>query len=95
MLINNAGIIQVGPLEHMSVEDFENALATHFWGPLYTMLAALPHMRQSASARIVNISSIGGKIAVPHLLPYCASKFALDRPLGGPAMRSWPSTAFA
>jgi NAD(P)-dependent dehydrogenase (short-subunit alcohol dehydrogenase family) len=77
VLINDAGIIQVGPLEHMTVEDFENALATHFWGPLYTTLAALPHLRQSPIARIVNISSIGGKIAVPHLLPYCASKFAL------------------
>lgn len=77
VLINDAGIIQVGPLDHMEVEDFENAMATHFWGPLYTILAALPHLRQSAAARIVNISSIGGKLAVPHLLPYSASKFAL------------------
>ena len=52
-------------------------MATHFWGPIYTIRAALPHLRQSAAARIVNISSIGGKIAVPHLLPYSASKFAL------------------
>lgn len=77
VLINDAGIIQVGPVEHMTIEDFENALATHFWGPLHTILAALPHLRQSRLARIVNISSIGGKIAVPHLLPYSASKFAL------------------
>jgi NAD(P)-dependent dehydrogenase (short-subunit alcohol dehydrogenase family) len=77
VLINDAGIIQVGPLDHMQLEDFENAMATHFWGPLYTILAALPHLRQSTAARIVNISSIGGKIAVPHLLPYSASKFAL------------------
>jgi NAD(P)-dependent dehydrogenase (short-subunit alcohol dehydrogenase family) len=77
VLINDAGIIQVGPVEHMTVEDFQNALATHFWGPLYAMLAARPHLRQSPTARIVNISSIGGKIAVPHLLPYSASKFAL------------------
>lgn len=77
VLINDAGIIQVGPIEHMSVEDFEDALATHFWGPLFTILAALPHMRRSGARRIVNISSIGGKIAVPHLVPYSASKFAL------------------
>ena len=77
VLINDAGIIQVGPYEHMTVEDFENAMATHFWGPLYAMLAAIPHLRRSRVARIVNISSIGGKIAVPHLLPYSASKFAL------------------
>lgn len=77
VLINDAGIIQVGPLEHMTVADFEEAMATHFWGPLFTILAALPHMRRAGARRIVNISSIGGKIAVPHLLPYSASKFAL------------------
>lgn len=77
VLINDAGVIQVGPVAHMAVEDFEDALATHFWGPLFTILAALPHMRQSGARRIVNISSIGGKIAVPHLVPYSASKFAL------------------
>lgn len=77
VLINNAGVIQVGPAEHMTVGDFEDAMATHFWGPLYTTLAALPHMRQQGARRIVNISSIGGKLAVPHLLPYSASKFAL------------------
>ncbi|HVM49314.1 MAG TPA: SDR family oxidoreductase [Candidatus Acidoferrum sp.] len=77
VLINNAGIIQVGPLEHMTVKDFEDALAIHFWGPLYCILAALPHMRRAGGGHIVNISSVGGKIAVPHLLPYCASKFAL------------------
>ncbi|EEF57439.1 SDR family NAD(P)-dependent oxidoreductase [Pedosphaera parvula] len=77
VLINNAGIIQVGPLEHMTVEDFQNAMAIHFYGPLYTTLAVLPHMQRARRGRIVNISSIGGKIAFPHLLPYTASKFAL------------------
>jgi NAD(P)-dependent dehydrogenase (short-subunit alcohol dehydrogenase family) len=77
VLVNNAGIIQVGPIEHMTLEDFEEAMAVHFWGPLYTTLAALPSMREKGAKRIVNISSIGGKIAVPHLLPYTASKFAL------------------
>src|SRR4051794_7333614 len=77
VLINNAGIIQVGPLEHMDHEDFENAMATHFWGPLHLILEIAPVMRHRRFGRIVNISSIGGKIAVPHLAPYCASKFAL------------------
>jgi NAD(P)-dependent dehydrogenase (short-subunit alcohol dehydrogenase family) len=76
-LINNAGVIMVGPVDHMTVSDFEEAMATHFWGPLHTMLAAIPHMRDAGGGRIVNISSIGGKIGVPHLAPYCASKFAL------------------
>jgi short-subunit dehydrogenase len=77
VLINNAGIIQVGPMDEMSLEDFEDAMAVHFFGPLYFTLAALPHMKAGGGGRIVNISSIGGKIAVPHLLPYTASKFAL------------------
>src|SRR5438067_5832771 len=77
VLVNNAGVIQVGPVEHMSVKDFEDAMAVHMWGPLYTMLAAVPTMRRQGGGRIVNIASIGGKIAVPHLLPYAASKFAL------------------
>jgi NAD(P)-dependent dehydrogenase (short-subunit alcohol dehydrogenase family) len=77
VLVNNAGIISVGPIEHMQVTDFEEAMAVHFWGPLYTTLAAIPIMRHAGGGRIVNISSIGGKIGVPHLVPYCASKFAL------------------
>src|SRR5262249_39625977 len=77
VLINNAGIIQVGPLDHMTAADFEEAMAVHFWGPLHTTLAAIPIMRRQGGGRIVNVSSIGGKIGVPHLAPYCASKFAL------------------
>ena len=77
VLINNAGIIQVGPLDHMKLSDYEDAIKTHFWGPLFLVLAALPHMRRQGGGRIVNISSIGGRISVPHLVPYSASKFAL------------------
>lgn len=77
VLINNAGVIQVGPFDDMTLEDFEQAMASHLWGPLYTIIAALPYMRKQRGGRIVNISSIGGKIAVPHLLPYSTSKFAL------------------
>ncbi|MDQ5826597.1 MAG: SDR family oxidoreductase [Chloroflexota bacterium] len=77
VLINNAGIIQVGPVEHMQLEDFEDAMKVHMWGPLYAMQAVIPHMKREGGGRIVNISSIGGKVAVPHLLPYVTSKFAL------------------
>lgn len=77
VLVNCAGVIQVGPLEHMQVEDFQDALATHLLGPLHATLAVLPDMRRCGAGRIVNVSSIGGKVAIPHLLPYCASKFAL------------------
>ena len=77
VLVNNAGIIQVGPVDHMKLSDFEDAMNTHFWGPLYMTMAALPHMRREGEGRIVNISSIGGRIGLPHLVPYSASKFAL------------------
>lgn len=76
-LINNAGIIQVGPMKHMTIEDYERAMATHFWAPLRLSLAVLPKMLERGNGRIVNVASIGGKIAVPHMLPYTASKFAL------------------
>lgn len=77
ILVNNAGVIQVGPLQVMTRQDFEEAMKIHFWGPLNTILAVLPSMRRRRQGRIVNISSIGGKISVPHLVPYSASKFAL------------------
>ena len=77
VLVNNAGIVQVGPLDTMTVEDFRRSLKTHFWGPLNTILTVLPQMRMRKTGRIVNISSVGGKVSVPHLLPYSASKFAL------------------
>ena len=77
VLINNAGVIQAGPLEHMEIADFEDSMAVHLWGPLYTMYAAAPHMKRQGGGRIVNIASIGGLVAVPHLLPYCTSKHAL------------------
>ncbi len=77
VLINNAGVIQVGPIEVMTPEDFEQAMQAHFWGPLNTIMAVLPSMREKKAGRIVNISSIGGKVSVPHLVPYSASKFAL------------------
>jgi short-subunit dehydrogenase len=77
VLINNAGTIQVGPPEHMNNDDFSEALAVHFWGPLYLMREVIPHMKRQRHGRIVNIVSIGGKVAIPHLLPYTASKFAL------------------
>jgi len=77
VVINNAGVIKVGPLEHMDDRDFDEAMAVHFWGPLHTMRAAVTVMRQQGEGRLVNVSSIGGKLGVPHLTPYCASKFAL------------------
>ena len=77
VLVNNAGVIQATPLEHAQLEDFADSLRTHLWGPLHLTREVLPHMRRQGSGRVVNIASIGGRIAVPHLAPYCVGKFAL------------------
>ena len=77
LLINNASIIQVGPLEATTLQDFQRALAVNFWGTVHATLGVLPHMRRQGDGRIVNIASIGGKVAVPHLLPYDCAKFAV------------------
>jgi NAD(P)-dependent dehydrogenase (short-subunit alcohol dehydrogenase family) len=83
VLVNNAGIIDVGPIESQTLEIFERTMQVNFFAALYTTWAALPHLRKQTPlagtqrASIVNIASIGGKIAVPHMLPYSAAKFAL------------------
>lgn len=77
LLINNAGTIQVGPMDEMTPADYDEALRVHFWGPFYTTMGVLPDMRRRRAGRIVNIASVGGKISLAHLLPYSTSKFAL------------------
>jgi NAD(P)-dependent dehydrogenase (short-subunit alcohol dehydrogenase family) len=77
VLVNNAGVITVGPLATMTRDDFEEALRTNFWGAVHTTLAVLPEMRRRRAGRIVNVTSIGGKLGLPHLVPYSASKFAM------------------
>ena len=69
VLINVAGVIEVGPLDSMTLADFHRSMDTHCWGALHTVLAVLPGMRQRGWGRIVNIASLGGKRAVPHRSP--------------------------
>ena len=76
VLVNNAGIITVGPVEQHALSSFQDAMDTNFYGMLHCTLAVLPQMLERSAGTIVNICSIGGKVAVPHLLPYTASKFA-------------------
>jgi short-subunit dehydrogenase len=76
LLINNAGIIQVGPQQSMTIEDFEGAQRVIFFGTVNPTLAVLPEMRARGTGRIANITSIGGRVSVPHLLPYSCAKFA-------------------
>jgi len=77
VLVNVAGVIQVAPVENLELKDFQESMDVHAWGPLHTIRAVVPHMRLRGRGRIVNISSIGGLVAVPHLLAYTMGKFAL------------------
>lgn len=76
VLVNNAGTIQVGPVNVMTTEHFAEALGVMLWGMVHSSLAALPILRRSEKPAILNITSIGGKIPAPHLLPYTTAKFA-------------------
>lgn len=77
LLINNAGIIVVGPAENQPLAIYEEAMDVDFFAALHCSYAVLPAFLQQSSGAIVNIASIGGKVAVPHLLPYTSAKFAL------------------
>ena len=76
LLVNNAGVIQVGPQAALTEADYREALDIMFWGVLRPTLAVLPGMRRRRAGHIVNITSIGGKISVPHLSAYSSAKFA-------------------
>jgi short-subunit dehydrogenase len=76
VLINNAGIISVGPVESQPLAAYEDAIRSNYLSMVHTTLLVLPAMLARGEGAIVNITSIGGKVAVPHLLPYSASKFA-------------------
>jgi NAD(P)-dependent dehydrogenase (short-subunit alcohol dehydrogenase family) len=76
VLVNNAGIIQVGPVVAMTPDDFADAMNGIFWGTARPTLAALPVLRRQGAGRIVNVTSIGGRVPAPHLLPYVSAKFA-------------------
>lgn len=77
ILVNNAGIISAGALQTLTRSDFEQSMDIMFWGAYNTIMAVLPQMQERKSGRIVNITSVGGKVAVPHLLAYSSAKFAL------------------
>ncbi|HEX4716928.1 MAG TPA: SDR family oxidoreductase [Thermoleophilaceae bacterium] len=76
-LVNNAGIAVAGPLEFVALDEFQRQLEVNVTGVLRTTQAMIPLLRQ-ARGRIANISSIGGRVAIPLVGPYNASKFALE-----------------
>jgi len=77
VLVNAAATISVGPLETTSIADYVESMEVTLLGAVRCAFAVLPGMRARGVGRIVNVSSIGGRVAVPHLLPYDTAKFAL------------------
>lgn len=75
VLVANAGVIQVGPVQAMRPDDFAQAMDVMYWGVVHPTLAALPALR-AHRGRILVVTSIGGKLPAPHLLPYVAAKHA-------------------
>ena len=75
LLLCVAGVIQVGPLTALDRRDFVEAIDVMLWGPVNTALAVIPGMRARGRGRIGIVSSIGGLISAPHLLPYSTAKF--------------------
>jgi short-subunit dehydrogenase len=90
VLVNNAGTIVVGPVEAMNLDDYRRAMDVMFWGALHAAEAVLPRMRARRRGTIVNVTSIGAAVGIPHLAPYDAAKFALrgwSEALGAEAAR--------
>ena len=76
VLVANAATIAVGPVESMTVSDFDDAMTSIFKTSLHAALAVLPSMRTRKRGTLAFITSVGGKISVPHLVPYSTAKFA-------------------
>jgi short-subunit dehydrogenase len=77
IVVANAGIYVRGPIETLVPADFERCMAINYFGTVYPILAALPHLRARGSGHIVLISSMDGKKAVRTDAPYAATKFAV------------------
>ncbi len=77
ILINNAGYIKVGPFDSFEHAEYERAMDLMFWAPVNLTLTVLPHMQKQGAGHVVNITSVGGRVSIPHLLPYSCAKFAL------------------
>lgn len=77
-LVNNAGYGQMGPVELIAPEDAQRQFAVNFHAPLVLTQTLIPTMRDRGGGRIINISSLGGRVAFPAGGMYSASKFALE-----------------
>jgi short-subunit dehydrogenase len=76
VLINDAGIMMAGALESYTSKEYQDSMNIMFWGIMNTTYAILPHFKERGEGQIINITSIGGMVPVPHMLPYVSAKFA-------------------
>ena len=77
VLVNNAGIYISGAVEEFSLADWHQAIDTNLWGYIHATHAILPHFLERRAGTLVNISSVGGKVPLPYLVPYTTAKFAV------------------
>jgi NAD(P)-dependent dehydrogenase (short-subunit alcohol dehydrogenase family) len=78
VLVNNAGVERSGSVEGVPLEEFRAVMETNYFGALRCIQAVVPQMRERRSGCIINVSSIAGRLANPPLIPYMASKWALE-----------------
>lgn len=78
IVVNNAGIISVGPMESFDFKHYESSMEIMYWGMANTTLSVVPYFKTRKEGHIVNVTSVGGKVSIPHLLPYSAAKFAAE-----------------
>jgi NAD(P)-dependent dehydrogenase (short-subunit alcohol dehydrogenase family) len=78
VLVNNAGLAYGGFAEDVRLEEWKKQFETNFFGVVAVTNALLPIMRSTGKGRIINVSSISGRIGFPGLSPYVASKYALE-----------------
>ncbi len=77
VLINNAGICLTGSMLETTPADWHQIMNTNFWGYVQMIQALLPQFLQRSSGSIVNVGSFGGKMPLPQMTAYCASKYAV------------------
>lgn len=77
VLVNNAGICLTGEMANTSIDDWQQMMNVNFWGYVYTINALLPHFLERQQGTIVNVGSFGGKMPLPNMTAYCASKYAV------------------
>ena len=90
VLVNNAGIERAGSVEELPLAEFRAVMETNYFGVLRCIQAVIPSMRRRQSGRIVNVSSVAGKISNPPMTAYSASKWALEALCEGAAAELKP-----